>query len=425
MSIHLDQPSTINESQILSIKDEIKILEKDLSEATKVMKLAQLRVDELTRDLKSKKSLVAPIRKLNHDILSYIFLCAAETHAMTSLCISLVCRYWRIIIHNIPRAWRFLNARNKKPDICEMFFARSRQCELHVIGGQRWWGLLDVVARRLRCLTVPIFPSDIGNTIFFLLERLCISPSSKTRKDAGDLSFLIVSAFPALKHLDLRDAFRLRGISRKIPLLHSLNISVHDEQGWPEIISACASSLKSLVITIECLPDPLSAFNVHLPNLIYLKIDDRFGDEYDEFVQMFAPNLTTYLEEQTCTPPSVIYCDTLDLTKHARFSRMPSFEGPTQLGILQLKLPFEDHDLFLDGFARDNTIFPHLQVLEFHQDWMTHSEVAEIKRILESWDWAVFEYLIYPPSLVEEWTVYLPEGDPPACEENLPCTTWK
>lgn len=184
----------------------------------------------------------------------------------------------------------------------------------------------------------------------------------------------------------------------------------------------CASSLRSLVVTTESIDDFFPARQFDLPNLTYLKLHDRWGDEYEDYVQLFTPNLITYLEETACT--SVVYCHSLDSIQRARLSRMPSFERPTQLRILQLKLLFEDHDRFLDRFARNNAIFPCLEVLEFYQGWMSPSQVAETRRILNGWDWTVFKHLVHPPRLTTNWTVELSEEDPPVCGSNLPCTRW-
>ncbi|KIM27062.1 hypothetical protein M408DRAFT_330215, partial [Serendipita vermifera MAFF 305830] len=258
-----------------------------------------------------------------------------------------------------------------------------------------------------------------------MLERLCLLPPDGVRRHPNDLSFLTVSAFPALRHLDFRDTFDLMGIPHQIPTLHTLIIKVQSGQGLPEILSACSPSLKSLVITITSFDTPPGAFDVDLPNLTYFKVEDRYGDEYGEDYQLLAPNLTTYLEEQTYLGPSVFLCNTLDSAKHARFSRMPHFKEPTRLRILQLKLLFSDHGRSLDTFAKSDAFFPHLEVLEFLQSWMNSSQVGEIRRILKAWDWTVFKYMVYPPRLIKEWTVDLTEENAPAeCGNNLPCTRW-
>lgn len=397
-------------------------LEMELDDAVRAMELAQLRVAQLTKELELRRSLLAPIRRLNVDVLSSIFLCAAETDEMTPLRIGLVCRYWRTVILNIPRAWRFVDAKHNNRGICEIYHERSKQCKLHATGGQNWMEFLGVVGRRLCCLTIPVI---MFNVILPMLTHLCLSSPSEDFMPPANLSNLTPYAFPVLKHLELHIGSYFAWIPRDLPPLRTLTVTVYDAQGWPTIISKCASSLKSLTITVKTYIESPVLVDTNLPNLTYLKISGPYESGNHGYLRLLTPSLTTYLEGDEYDPPAIVHYDSLDSIKHARFYRIPPFQTPTQLRTVQLTLELEEYDQFLDTFARNNMILPHLEFLEFQHGWMSSAEIAEARRILQAWDWTVFERLVHPPRLTQRWTVDLRAEDPPLCGENLPCTRWR
>ena len=113
------------ESDAIRVNNEIRATERQLK--------------HLERHLKMLKAWIAPIRRLNTDILSLIFEMCGEDYWKTPLRIAATSRDWRNLVLATPRAWEFLLVRECK-DIktIKLFLERSNPLHFTCIIGMRF-----------------------------------------------------------------------------------------------------------------------------------------------------------------------------------------------------------------------------------------------------------------------------------------------
>jgi hypothetical protein len=114
---------------VLHAKNVIQKMEGRLTEEIFAPTPASGRVTEHVAVL---KAWIAPVRRLNDDVLSIIFEFCGEDHAKNTLRISAVSRGWRQVVLATPRAWAYLDMYlcHHHPTV-QLFLERSRPYPLH------------------------------------------------------------------------------------------------------------------------------------------------------------------------------------------------------------------------------------------------------------------------------------------------------
>jgi len=145
----LPTPEELNKA-----KEAINSVQKDLENAMESLVRAQLRVDILRKDVEERKAWVAPVRRLTFDALSMIFDWCADIEWDSAVRIAAVCRTWRSIALDTPRAWSFVELASKTSNQgIKMFFERSRERPLYVyLPGSRRFDLTSVAQDSLPLL---------------------------------------------------------------------------------------------------------------------------------------------------------------------------------------------------------------------------------------------------------------------------------
>jgi hypothetical protein len=95
---------------VIRVNDEIRTVERHLKDALADPVCSAITITGLERDLEMMQAWIAPIRRLNTDILSIIFEMCGEDNWKTPLRIAATCRDWRNLVLATPRAWEFLRA---------------------------------------------------------------------------------------------------------------------------------------------------------------------------------------------------------------------------------------------------------------------------------------------------------------------------
>jgi hypothetical protein len=159
MAASADHYHLPSKEEIGIIQFEIIELENEVMNVQKVIEQAQLRIDELTRQLNERKSRIAPVRKASFDILSSIFERCSEIDWKSPLRIAAVSRRWRDTILHTPRAWCFIDTLSVNVACIDAYFERSGRCGLHVaLDHSDRIELLAPVAHRVQCLACPLLP---------------------------------------------------------------------------------------------------------------------------------------------------------------------------------------------------------------------------------------------------------------------------
>jgi hypothetical protein len=120
------------ERDVIRVKNDICTTEQRLMYALLGPISAQKMVVQLEREVEMMRAWIAPIRRVNTDILSLIFEICCEDDWKTPLRIAATSRDWRNLVLAPPRAWEFLPVR-KRHDIkmIKLFLERSHPRPLH------------------------------------------------------------------------------------------------------------------------------------------------------------------------------------------------------------------------------------------------------------------------------------------------------
>ena len=390
----VEQPPVPSFDEEISIKKEIVMLEKIIADEWRIIHRAQARLAILTEILEEKKVLLAPIKKLNFDVLSMIFVFCSWIDPTASLRIGHVSRYWRSIILCTPQAWCFIHSARIFRSYHKIYLERSGQQLLHInLSDMVGTPFLTMVAHRTQCLSIAELPfCDMEKMIVFpRLTRLIIS--GRNQWSCPDLSTVTTSHFPNLRHLEINTMLETFGICPRLPPLQTLRIFPRDEDGWPAVVKACNTSLKSLEIIIDRVPlewrVKRAALPVDFPSLLYLKIVYRdIMDAHPWWLRWKTPALETFIEEARYivfehrasmnSPESV--------ATYIRLLRSPFFSGPRNFRVLQLYLTLQDLNHFLDVLATNGSNCAKLQWLEFGLSTMNHTDREKARSILQEWD---------------------------------------
>jgi len=222
----------------------------------------------------------------------------------------------------------------------------------------------------------------------------------------SDASLITPSRFPNLRHLELHDALPGVGSCEELRSLQTLKIMVLDDDGWSELLKACRKSLISLQITRIYGDYTYQVTPVAFPDLRYLKIVDEVKDAYSWASPLATPALQAYWEESSY----LFVQDQRECAQsitHLRLKRVPSML-PTQLRVLQLDLSVIGFHFFLSELKNRHSPCRHLQILEFGETRVHDSDLADMEKALEIYDWQILPALLRPPTITSEWSLSLP-----------------
>jgi hypothetical protein len=191
------------ERELTNAKLGIEAVEVQLNDALFVLAQAQLRVDEIKKELFERKAWIAPVRYLSFDVLSLIFEFCGEDDWRTPLLISEVSRHWREVVLATPRAWAFPRLKDFKShhQMIHRFFSRSGHCPLHIdlpLSMDDPRRIFSSVEKRLKCLSAHVNNEDVEGRVFPILDRLTLRHAPNTQIDISCLNDI---RFPSLRHL--------------------------------------------------------------------------------------------------------------------------------------------------------------------------------------------------------------------------------
>jgi hypothetical protein len=401
---HYDFPS---KEEIAIIKSEIIALENEVVDTQKVIEQALLRLDELTEQVKERKSRIAPVRMAGFDVLSSIFECCSEIDWMSPLAIGGVSRYWREVLLLTPRAWCFIDMSGLNRACINAYFKRSGQCSLHVaLTYPEHFGLVTQVAHRVQCLAIPLELAHLKNLIFPSVTRLRTRPLHYAWEFHNPVT-ITPSHFPNLRHLELRHQLdAVNGFEDQLSL-QTLVIRVVDRDGWRELLTSCKETLVSLQITRPAGRGTSRVPRVELPNLRYLKVVNGIQNDCSWASPLVTPTLRVYWEESKWSQARAPREHTQSII-YLRLERVP-FTFPTQLRVLQLDILMAEFHSLISDLENDPSLCPHLEILEFGRKYVADFELAEMEEMLGECDWHTRPGLVRPPRITAKWSVSLPD----------------
>lgn len=384
------------------VRDEISALEIELEDAKEAVDLALLRIKTLTRTLEEKRASIAPITLASFDILSIIFEWRSLANWRSPLRISGVSRQWHSIVLNTPRAWRFIDMVYVENRLCKIYFDRSKHCGLHV-ATDRCIG--SPFADQVQCLTIIFTPNYKEISRFSQVGRFCYA---NTDDLLANVTILSTSHFPLLRHLEIHSPIETTDAGLELPPLESLIILIHNDDGWPELLQACRSSLLSLKMTVNDRHD-LDPIHIELPNLLYLEIINDAHSEGRISLYLTAPTLKTYIDDNYILWYAKVRFQIPKSITHMRLDRPPLAAGLTQLRVLQADIEELSFSKFCDDIRADPHQYSSLETLEFLRQKGEPIHVEKnMKAVLNKSEWSAFTHLKHPPRLVNAWSAKLP-----------------
>ena len=297
-----------------------------------------------------------------------------------------VCRLWRQITLNAPRAWTYLEICHKKPPTTSMLLSwlnRSRAAPLH-IRVDRDFPLGDNINKR---------------TLYELLRDYHTRIAS-LRMYWGDLSFFEGRDFPCMQHLEVRCSNHGRYSSPPVswghmPKLQSLrlNASTHTVslEGLAPLkvlvlrhskftsLSQHSRTLVSLMLNEVKLGDAISG-SLDFPSLTYLSLYDMS----DLKPHINAPRLVTYHELAVHSPKSfsaplhsLVEYGLLGLGSYRLTEWHSSFPNISKLSI---RAGSPDLISFLNSLSIHPHLLPALQMISIRNPWGVGAGLTEKER---------------------------------------------
>jgi len=292
----IDKSSLPTPEERKKAKEVIDLLQKDLENAMESLVRAQLRVDILRKDVEERKAWVAPVRRLTFDALSVVFDWCADIEWDSAVRIAAVCRTWRSIVLDTPRAWSFADLSSEISDKeIKMFFERSRERPLHVHLRGPWLFDLTSVAHRVQSLALDSISPYLKPRVFPNLQRLSISEDSGTSITDVNTRFpnllQLVTAKTKLYH-------RTGSVDTIIsfPQLESWSLRTSRSLAWVDGLRSCQNTLVSLTIHGHSYGIPGEHPPILLPVLNFLKLKTGHVSSRGQF-NLKTPRLESYEEE--------------------------------------------------------------------------------------------------------------------------------
>jgi F-box-like len=373
--------------ELKKAKETIKLVQRDLETAMEVLAQAQLRVEILKKDLEERNAWIAPARRLPFDVLSMIFDWCSDIKWDSPAQIAAVCRTWRRVVLDTPRAWSFIDLASKMTDEgITMFFERSRQRPLHVYLPEDRRFDLSSVAHRIHCISLDDIRSLPQTLVFPNLRRLSIFwPAS-----ALPLAEVTAHRFPALRHLGTTSVpLPPTAVEKNIslPQIESWSLFIPRGRAWLDGLPSCQNTLVSLSLDFHRIGTGAELPSILLPVLRCLTIAGYTLDS--GLLNLRTPILETYAEFIYERGPleSPIHTDVSTVTQ-MRFTTKEQL-GLTLsrcLGLQRLQLcgmGIVAVAPFLDQLSVDEQICPRLRIIELFVEDLNPNIAAYSERLAE------------------------------------------
>ena len=356
--------------EVIDAKLAIEMVKDQLNDALLAVAQAQLRVEEIKKELFKRNAWIAPIRYLPFDVLSLIFEFCGKDDCKTPLVISEVSRHWRETVLATPRAWAFLRLSDfgKENQMIHRFFARSGHCPLHIYlpsSMDQPTQTLPSVEKRLKCLSIHAVGSHVEGRVFPILDRLTLRGYHETPTEISHFNSI---QFPSLSHLkcegyltnSIGDSF---GITKwAFPPLQTLSLQMTDDLAWLSLLTGVKNTLVSLrlyPIKYRTIPNP----QITLPALKCLDIQFWLTTPPFWTLELVTPVLENYLEFVNRWPEEPLYHrDTQNVKKMMSDSR-PNLSFFPLLEALQLTDEAHVYTVFAQ-LASNEFLSPNLQEVE-------------------------------------------------------------
>jgi hypothetical protein len=361
--------------EVIRVKNEIKVTEQKLRDVPLDPLCTKTTAVELERELEMMTAWIAPIRRLNTDVLSLIFEMCGEDDCQTPLQIAATLHDWRNLVLSTPRAWEFLPLGDPQTiNIIKLFLERSYPRPLHLSLLRIYaTSVLSSISQRLECLTLNHFHDDMTKLSFPKLKRLRI-----TGECTVQLSRIDATRFPALRHLVCTNWVTplIGEDSLNFPPLQYLAVTLDTGGCWLRALQACQDTLISLqFITgdlLTTIPKPQLVF----PRLICLEIHDRAEQSGAWPLDLKIPVLETYIEHVLYPGGSLIRPDAKTITQ-LRITRVPESFAFPRVKILQLRSIWNTRRL-LRALSSNPAHFPELEIIEVDMSGEAPNHMVEL-----------------------------------------------
>jgi hypothetical protein len=357
--------------ELIDAKLEIETVETQLSDALLALAQAQLRVDEIKKELLERKAWIAPVRYLPFDVLSLIFEFCGEDDWRTTLLISEVSRHWRETVLATPRAWAFLqlNDFKIKHQMIDRFFSRSGHCPLHiylpsamVYSAQ----ILSSVENRLQCLSTYFINNYMEGRVFPVLDRLTLRQGYNSLMEISRFNDI---QFPSLRHLlcsiSLTNSIsEISGvIGWNFPPLQTLSLEMTGDLAWLSLLRAVKNTLISLRLHLvqHC---RIQNSQINLPVLKSLEIQCWHDERPFWPLDLKTSVLETYLELTRRSVDESLYHRDTQNVRNLRSDRTPTLSSFPLLEILQLDNDESHVFAVFAKLASNGSLCPNLQEVE-------------------------------------------------------------
>jgi hypothetical protein len=266
-------------------------------------------------------------------------------------------------------------------------------------------------ASKIQCMSISALPSksDMKDLCFPHLHSLRVPTDWRLSLDASQIT---MSTFPALRHLNIKNALIDTRRCSNLPPLQTLAIDIGSHNGWSDILQKCRNTLLSLEITVTgCFPveGPHVHEKIMFPRLTYLRVIDETEEENQWRFNLVTPSLIAYIEELGFKKSQHALHEDTKSVVYMRLSRFPAIPQSKHLRFLQLEMSFDDSCQFLDDLEANTSDYPSLEFLEFNQCCKTNSEVEELVEIVGEWDVGIRPDFRRPAvSLSGKWAVEIP-----------------
>lgn len=329
-----DPYSLPSQTEIQDTKNEIEALENELIEAQAIL-------DRLKTALFERRSYIAPIRRLPHDILSRLLLDLSDDDWKMPLRLQGVCRRWRGSLLDTPLAWTFLPITKygkKYPSLVCLYMERSQQVPLHLSLVIRPHNRVKekVMKSRERIACISLGPWGTGFLSRFkgtwsALAKLTFDFSGNVPNHTQTIS-LDMSAFPILRILHLYNTDCLLdsiATSPNPPALTELLVDCYNPGPLGTIVNRCKDTVIYMDLTYDStrFTGPEWKTQVKFPELRILRLVNEAED--DENPRWYFNGLTPQLNalfldgDVGCQQPDANKLGILGITRYCNLSPFP------------------------------------------------------------------------------------------------------
>ncbi|KIM27082.1 hypothetical protein M408DRAFT_24833 [Serendipita vermifera MAFF 305830] len=412
-----------SENDIPRAREAIKQLKAEIELASLRVAEAQRYLDGLTDNLREREAWLAPIRRIPFDILSLIFTMASKMDWKTPMSLAGVSRVWRECILATPRAWSFIDIKQRDAlRQLTLFLERSGNSLFHVsldkCSGNQEYSAVSQMAKRIECLSLPAFSLDLPFTAFPLLTRLYL----RDQRSGEDLLQLNTSRFPNLRKLRYENStpFPLGApiVDLNFPTISTLDLTMDDGRALFHILQKCSQTLENLSIFFLSWTHLVQDYTIALPRLRRLVFMDTRKASRMTTLFLITPSLK-YLSVRVSRDAEQLPLQMdLGLLTHVRILG----DECTQLSVfrsakvLQLRIGIRRLIAFLGDLSNNQSVCPLLETLELSStSGQDGSEILdELVSTLNKQSGRRVRVSI-PPT----WGQTLPGND--ICETGLPC----